>query len=90
MCKAAVWDFIVRNSGMRKAVTEVRVMHESRTVRDVSVMVVHHIVSVPIGSPVVPAPAEPAGDADPDSQAERDPWAIDIEAGNPDPPGIVR
>src|SRR5882762_4098801 len=71
------------------SVTEVVVIDESRTVRDVPVMVVHHIVSVPIGSPVMPAPADAAEYTDSNTQAEHNPRAIDIETGNPIPPGVV-
>jgi hypothetical protein len=93
MCKAAMRDFPMRQSaGMgepRMSATEVRVMVESRTVRQVSLMVVHHIVSVPVSSPVVPTPAKPAKDTNPNSQAERNPWAIDIETRNPEPPRVI-
>src|SRR5882724_3500353 len=94
MCKSAMRNVVVREStaGMdepRMSVTEVRVMAEGRTVRDVPVMIVQHIVVVPVGSPVMPAPAETSEDADPNTQAERNPWAIEIEAGNADPRGVV-
>src|SRR6266436_3188427 len=71
------------------SVTEVVVIDESGTVRDVPVMVVRHIVSVPIGSPVMPAPAEAAEYTDSNTQAERNSRAIDIEAGNSIPPRVV-
>src|SRR4030088_2962228 len=79
----------VRMSVPEVAVSEVVVMHESRRVRDVPVVVVHHVMSVPVGSPMVPTPAKATEDADPDSQAEGNPWAIDIEPGNPVPRRVV-
>src|SRR5258708_19585735 len=89
-----MWDVGVRNSAVlaeqRMPVTGVVVIHESRTVRDVPVMVVQHIVSVPIGSPVMPAPAEAAEYTDSNTQAECNPRAIDIEAGDPNPPSAGR
>src|SRR5437879_13627389 len=70
-------------------VIEVVAIDESRAVGDESVMVVQHVVSVPIRSPVVPPPAEAGEDADSDSQAERNPWAIDEGARNANPIRIV-
>jgi hypothetical protein len=71
------------------SVTEVVVIDESRTVRDVPVMIVHHTVSVPIGSPVMPTPAEAAEYTDSNTQAEHNARAIDIEARNSIPPRVV-
>ena len=98
-----MWDFAMRQAAVqtpvmreaagmaepRMAMTEVRVMVESRAVRDVPVMVMHHIVMVPIGSPVVPAPAKATEDANANSQAKGNPWAIDIEAGHSNPCWVV-
>src|ERR1700730_11609946 len=74
---------------VRMSVAEVVVVHESWRVRDIPVVVVHHVMSVPIGSPVMPSPAKAAEDAAPDPQAEGNPRAIDIESGNPEPRGVV-
>src|SRR3979490_1931703 len=73
-----------------KTVTEVRVMVESRTVRHVPLMVMHHVVVVPIGSPVVPPPAVAAENADSDPQAKRNSRPIDINSGNSNPPRVIR
>ena len=73
----------------RKVVSEVAVAHESRTVREVSVVVVDHVMSVPVSPPVMPPPTKAAKDADSNSQAESNPWPIDIEAGKPQPLGVV-
>src|SRR5260370_22645651 len=82
----------VRNSfGMSEqwmSVTVVVAIGESPTVRDVPVMVVYQVVVVPIGSPVMPAPAKPSEDAN--SPAERNPWPLDEGARNPDPSWIER
>src|SRR4030081_168269 len=72
-----------------KAVTEVRVMVESRTVRDVPLMVMHHVVVVPIGAPMVPAPAVAAEDADSNPQAKRNSRPVDVDAGHSNPPRVV-
>jgi hypothetical protein len=70
------------------SVIEVAAIDESRAVGDVPVMVVYHVVVVPIGSPVMPAPAKASEDAN--SQAERYPWPLDEGARNPDPSWIER
>src|SRR6266446_8749699 len=80
----------VRNSfGMSEqwmSVTVVVAVGESPAVGDVPVMVVYQVVVVPIGSPVMPAPAKPSEDAN--SHAERNPWPLDEGARNPDPSWI--
>src|SRR6266436_4029189 len=82
----------VRNSfGMSEqwmSVTVVVAVGESPAVGDVPVMVVYQVVVVPIGSPVMPAPAKTSEDAN--SQAERNPWPLDEGAWNPDPSWIER
>jgi len=102
--RSGMRDIIVRSSAggmsrLRMFVTEVRVpeiramevrvMVESRTVRAVPVMIVQDVVPVPIGSPVMPAPTKASEDTDPDTQAERNSRAIDVEARDPDPCGVV-
>src|ERR1700687_2574113 len=56
------------------SVIGVAAIDESRAARNVPVMVVYDVVSVPIGSPVVPPPAEASEHADSNSQAERNSW----------------
>ena len=70
------------------SVTVVVAIGESPAVGDVPVMVVYQVVVVPIGSPVMPAPAKPSEDAN--SHAERNPWPLDEGARNPDPSWIER
>ena len=70
------------------SVTVVVAIDESPAVGDVPVMVVYQVVVVPIGSPVMPAPAKPSEDAN--SHAERNPWPLDEGARNPDPSWIER
>ena len=60
------------------------------TLGDVRVIAVYQAVSMPIRSPVVPAPAEAAEESDTDSDAEPDPRPIEVEARNADPPRIER
>src|SRR5207237_8635712 len=82
----------VRNPfGMSEQVMSVTVVDasdEGPAVGDVPVMVVYQVVVVPIGSPVMPAPAKAGEDAN--SHAERNPWPLDEGARNPDPPWIER
>src|SRR6202158_4239412 len=82
----------MRNSfGMSEqwmSVTVVVAIDESLAVGDVPVMVVYHVVVVPIGSPVMPAPAKASEDAN--SKAERNPWPLDEGARNPDTSWIER
>jgi hypothetical protein len=74
----------------RITVSEIRVAHESRTVRDVPVVVVDHVMSVPVSPPVMPSPPEAAKETHSNSQAEGNPRPIEIEAGKPHPLGVIR
>src|SRR5882672_12794570 len=67
------------------AAVEVVAIDEGAAVRDISVVVEVHPVVMPIGVPVVPSPTEPAEEADPPTNSERNPGADGIEAGVPTP-----
>jgi len=72
VCKSPMWNIAVWESvgGMtepRMSATEASVMGERRTVRAVPVVVVQDIVVVPVGAPVMPAPAKASEDTDPDT-----------------------
>jgi hypothetical protein len=77
-------------SEARISVTEVVTIDESRAVGNPPVMVERQVVSVPIGSPVVPAPAIAGEDTNSNPQAERNPWPIQVEARLPVPVRIQR
>src|SRR5882762_10073709 len=73
----------------RASAIEAGVMAELPAVRNVGVIAVSQVVSVPIRTPVVPPPAEATVEADTYSQAEPDPGPIVVEARNVNPAGVV-
>src|ERR1700726_2204932 len=79
-----------RTRQQRMTAAEVVAIHERRAMGMVAVMVVCQVVPAPISSPVVPPPAKAREDTDANSQTERNPWAIDEQAGNLAPTRIER
>src|SRR5258708_9435990 len=75
--KSACWSVIemvvIEMVVIEMTVIEMTVIAIGSIVGDVAIVVVHHSVAVPVGSPVVPAPAEAAENADADPQTERHP-----------------
>src|SRR5260221_14718029 len=51
-------------------------------------VVVDHAAAVPIGSPVVPPPAKPGENPDPDAQAQRKGWTVNENSRNRNPPWL--
>src|SRR6266404_495122 len=70
--KSARWS-VIEMIVIEMTVIEMIVIAIGSIVGDVAIVVVHHSVAVPVGSPVVPAPAEAAENADADPQTEGDP-----------------
>src|SRR5258708_4900263 len=68
-----------------KSWTRVPQVREGRAMRAPRGGVVHHLVVVPVGAPVVPAPGKAAEEADTQAQAEIQarPRAINVRHGNP-------
>src|SRR5260221_870514 len=68
-----------------KSWTRVSQVRESRAMRAPRGVVVHHLVVVPVGAPVVPAPGKAAEQADAQAQAEIQarPRIVDIRHGHP-------
>src|SRR5882724_11009051 len=74
--KSARWS-VIEMTVIEMTVIEMIVIAIGSIVGDVAIVVVHHSVAVPVGSPVVPAPSEAAEDSDADPQTERDPGSCE-------------
>src|ERR1700679_2653335 len=74
----------------RASAPEAAATAELPAMRKVGVTTVSQAVAVPVGSPVVPTPAEATEQADADSQAELDPRSVKEESRVIDPARIER
>src|SRR5882672_3903463 len=64
------------------AAVEVVVIHDRAAVGDISAVIEHRVMAVPVVSPVIPAPAKPAEEADSKSSTEVESWAAKKDSGH--------